>query len=189
MTRIGLACLVLAVAAYARPDVSWLVRSDARAGRVFLQPSLSARPYPGEVAIQSEQTQPAGFGVYALEFGGAAVGTGVSAACAYAAASHVSWGEQDAMQLLTSFVAGSVTYAVTSMLLSAVGTHLVGKLMGHRRSFAHALVGGAVGGVLGTVALVDYAASSNLHADDAMLPVGLVLPPLAAVIAYNVWRR
>jgi hypothetical protein len=181
MTRIGLACLVLAVAAYARPDVSWLVRSDARAGRVFLQPSLSARPYPGEVARQSEQVQPPGFGVYALEFGGAIVGTCIAAVAGIAVDGAVGgpeWNEAKPVVL------GLATYAVSSALLSSAATHLVGHLTNHRRPYSQALIGGAVGGLAGGCALLRGFASG----DDALVlvPVGLVLPPLGAVIGYNV---
>jgi len=85
-------------------------------------------------------------------------------------------------------VPGAVAYCVTSAVLTAGGTHLVGRLFGHGNTFNRALAGGAIGGLLGGAAFVDYFVTrKNPHT--VMLPIGLVLPPLCTVIVYNVWRN
>ncbi len=121
-------------------------------------------------------------GVYGLEFTGAAVGTLIAAACGLATIEGVfqaGWNGPGS-------VPGATAYCLTSALLSATGTHLMGRLVGHGNSFKRALAGGAVGGLLGGAAFVDYFVTRrNPHS--AMMPIGLVLPPLCAVVAYNVW--
>ncbi|MBN2465463.1 hypothetical protein JXD38_07555, partial [candidate division WOR-3 bacterium] len=82
-------------------------------------------------------------------------------------------------------VPGAAAYCLTSAVLSAGGTHLVGGLFGSGGTFRRALAGGAVGGLLGGAAFVDYFVTrKNPHT--IMLPIGLLLPPLCTVLAYNI---
>jgi hypothetical protein len=119
---------------------------------------------------------------YGLEFGGAAVGTCIAAAGAFA--SYRAFGGND--QLFKGLLIAYPTYAFTSGVLSAAGTHLVGRSFGHGRSLSYALAGGVLGGLAGGALLVvcflDY------EHKRALWPLGLFLPPFGAVAAYN-WRN
>ncbi|GEM_PF-3006320 len=122
-------------------------------------------------------------GVYGLEFTVAAVGTLIAEAGGLATIEGVyqaGWNGPGS-------VPGATAYCVTSALLTATGTHLMGKLVRRGNSFSRALAGGAVGGLLGGAAFIDYFVTrKNPHS--AMMPIAFVLPPLCAVVAYNVWR-
>ena len=122
-------------------------------------------------------------GAYTLEFAAAGVGALFAEACGLTTIEGVyqaGWNGPGS-------VPGAAAYCLTSALLSAGGTHLVGKLFGCGNTFNRALAGGAIGGLLGGAAFVDYFATRrNPHT--AMLPIGLILPPLCTVIVYNVWR-
>jgi hypothetical protein len=181
------------------PD--WLVRHDeagCRTGR-FLLPSghvvgvlglnapllyqaNSGGALPLGPAGAEVQSQPAGLGVCALEFGGAAVGTSISAVVSFETFAFIN---NNNGQLLTCVLAAYPTYVLTSAFLSGGGTHLVGRSLGHGRSLGGALVGGALGGLVGGAALWGW----MNHRGQLLLPIGLVLPPLGAVLAYNVRRR
>jgi hypothetical protein len=120
---------------------------------------------------------------YTLEFAAAGVGTLLAEASGLTAIEGVNqagWNGRGSL-------AGAAAFCLTSAVLSAGGTHLVGRLFGRGTTFNRALAGGAIGGILGGVAFVDYFVSrKNPHT--LMLPIGLVLPPLCTVIAYNVGR-
>jgi hypothetical protein len=122
-------------------------------------------------------------GVYGLEFTGAALGTAFAAAFGLATIEGVYQAGYNGPGAVPS----AAVYFLTSAVLSATGTHLMGRLVGQRNSFNRALVGGAVGGLAGGGAFLDYFATRrNPHL--AMMPIALVLPPLGAVIAHNIWR-
>jgi hypothetical protein len=122
-------------------------------------------------------------GAYTLEFAAAGVGALLAEACGLTTLEGVyqaGWNGPGS-------VPGAAAYCLTSTVLSAGGTHLVGKLFGRSNTFNRALAGGAVGGLLGGAAFADYFVTRrNPHT--VMLPVGLLLPPLCTVIIYNVWR-
>jgi hypothetical protein len=120
--------------------------------------------------------------VYALEFGGAAIGTCVAAAASYAvsSAAHADWTEPGRQATL-----GLAAYAVSSALLSSSATHFIGVSCHRRRTYTHALIGGTTGGVLGAVLLRQAFWRSQL----GLVPIGLALAPLGSVAAYNIWRR
>jgi hypothetical protein len=123
-------------------------------------------------------------GVYTIEFAVSAVGALIAEAGGLAAiegAYQAGWNGPGS-------VPGATAYCLTSALLTATGTHYMGKLVGRGNSFNRALAGGAVGGLLGGAAFVDYFVTRrNPHT--AMMNVALVLPPLCAVAAYNLWRN
>jgi len=174
-------------------DLGWLVRDD----KSFYRPERAPVRTYGHSLMQETQvdlgrTQNNGpstakvsgwkqAGIYGLEFAGAAVGTSIAAAGAYAMLSAAMY-NRDLMYL---GLASYPTYAVSGALFSAGGTHIIGKMVGHGRPFSHALVGGAIGGISGAVLLMIY--TSGPEGRGALVPVGLVLPPLCAVVAYNVW--
>ncbi len=120
---------------------------------------------------------------YTLEFAAAGAGALLAEACGIAALEGVyqaGWNGPGS-------VPGAVAFCLTSTVLSAGGTHLVGRLFGCGNTFNRALAGGAIGGLLGGAAFVDYFVTrKNPHT--VMLPIGLVLPPLCTVIVYNLWR-
>jgi hypothetical protein len=122
-------------------------------------------------------------GAYTLEFAAAGVGALLAEACGLTTLEGVyqaGWNGPGS-------VPGAAAYCLASAVLSAGGTHLVGKLFGRANTFNRALAGGAVGGLLGGAAFADYFVTRrNPHT--VMLPVGLLLPPLCTVIIYNVWR-
>jgi hypothetical protein len=121
-------------------------------------------------------------GIYGLEFGGAAVGTLVAARAAIAVGGAVPVGMYAAVP----------AYAISSALLSATGTHLVGKSLGQRGTFGHALAGGALGGISGAALVIlsmTAPYSTSIRHDSRVLQVSvLALPALSAVVVYNVWR-
>jgi hypothetical protein len=123
-------------------------------------------------------------GVYSLEFTVATVGTLI----AYAGGLATIEGVYQAGYNGPGSVPGAAAYFLSSALLSATGTHLTGKLFGRGNSYNRALAGGAIGGLAGGAAFIDYFATRKSR-HDAMIPIGLVLPPLGAVIVYNVWRN
>jgi len=172
-------------------DLGWLVRDD----KAFYRPERApARTY-GHSLMQETQvdlgrTQHNGpstakvsgwkqAGIYGLEFAGAAVGTSIAAVAGVAVVSGASLDPGSYYQ----FLGAATTYAVTSALLSSGAVHLVGKLTHQRRSFTHALAGGAVGGLVGAAALYWGVGSSP----QVLWPTGLLLPPVCTVVAYNVW--
>ena len=123
-------------------------------------------------------------GAYTIEFAAAALGTLVAGAAGLATIEGVyqaGWNGPGS-------VPGATAYFLTSAALSATGTHYLGKWLGRGNSFSRALAGGAAGGLLGGAAFADYFVTRrNPHS--AMMPIGLILPPLCAVVAYNVWRN
>jgi hypothetical protein len=121
-------------------------------------------------------------GVCGLEFIGGSTGTAVASIVPIAMIS-VSVGDEDKAAV---GLAAFPMYAVTSALLSAGGTYLVGKLLGQRGSFWHALAGGGVGGLGGSIALFSSFSSSGRA---VLLPVALAAPSVCSVISYNVWRN
>lgn len=171
------------------PD--WLVRHDEashaggapRAGSplVFQANSEGALAFI-PAASKASEPKPAGVGTCALEFGGAVVGTSISAVVSFETFAFI---YNNNGQLLTCVLAAYPTYVLTSAFLSGAGTHLVGRSLGHGRSLGNALVGGALGGLVGGAALWGW----MNHKGQLLLPIGLFLPPLGAVLAYNVRRR
>ena len=123
-------------------------------------------------------------GVYSLEFAAAGVGALIAEACGLTAIEGAYQAGWNGPGLLP----GAAAYCLASAVLSAGGTHLVGKLCGRGNEFKRALAGGAVGGLLGGAAFANYFVTRK-NPPSAMIPIGLVLPPLCTVIVYNVWRN
>lgn len=122
-------------------------------------------------------------GVYGIEFTGAALGTAFAAAFGLATIEGVYQAGYNGPGAVPS----SAVYFLTSALLSATGTHLMGKLVGRPNTFNRALVGGAAGGLAGGAAFMDFFATRR-DPHNAMMPIAFVLPPLGAVLSYNLWR-
>ena len=143
-----------------------------------------AMSYSGATSVAPGMSAWKRAGVYALEFTAAAVGTLIAEAGGLATIEGVyqaGWNGPGS-------VPGATAYCLTSAVLSATGTHLMGKLVRRGNAFNRALAGGAVGGLLGGAAFIDYFVTrKNPHS--AMMPIALVLPPLCAVVVYNVWRN
>jgi hypothetical protein len=123
-------------------------------------------------------------GIYGLEFIGGSVGTAVAAVLPALMIAKSMEGEGPKAAALG--LAAFPTCAVSSAFASAAGTYFVGKLFGQRGSFWHALAGGAIGGLGGSIALFSSLSSSGRG---ALLPVALVVPSICPVIIYNVWRN
>ena len=121
-------------------------------------------------------------GVYTLELTGATVGTTLAAALGVATIEAV---YQAGYNGPNSVPAAGV-YCLTSAVLSAAGTYCLGRLVTRRGTFKRALSGGAVGGLAGGLAFVDYF-TTRRHPHKIMMPLGLALPALGAVVAYNGW--
>jgi hypothetical protein len=120
-------------------------------------------------------------GVCGLEFVGGSTGTALAAIVPAIMLTEAMKTDFDKWQL---GVAAFPTYVVSSILLSATGTHLTGRILHQKGTFRHALVGGLIGALCGGVAA--YCSLSPGRA--ALLPVGLLAPSVCSVFAYNVWR-
>jgi len=196
------------------PD--WLVRYDeasCRTGRFMLLPdhvvgvsgfsvpllyqtnSGGAQPF-GPAASETPESKPAGVGTCALEFGGAVVGTTTAVAGAVGIYSVLAGPDpsNEMLPLVGEGLALSTTL-LTSPLLAATGVHFGGKLVGQKGSFWHTLVGGLVGGTVGTAGAYGYIQSwSSSHSytgtAQSVVEFGCVVIPtaLGAVLAYNVWK-
>lgn len=158
---------------------STLRRLDRGSGR----PTRDAMSYSRATSVAPGMPVWKQAGVYTLEFAAATAGALVAEAAGLTAIEGVyqaGWNGPGS-------IAGAAAFCLTSTVLSAGGTHLVGKLAGRGNTFKRALAGGAVGGLLGGAAFVDYFVTRR-KPHSIMLPIGLVLPPLCAVLAYNIGR-
>jgi len=156
-----------------------LLRLDRGAGRH----TGEAMSYSGATSVAPGMPGWKQAGVYTLEFAAATAGALVAEAAGLTAIEGVyqaGWNGPGS-------IPGAAAFCLTSTVLSAGGTHLVGKLVGRGNTFKRALAGGAVGGLLGGAAFVDYFVTRR-KPHSAMMPIGLVLPPLCAVLAYNIGR-
>ena len=150
---------------------------------LLLQANLGESLTSGQAAPELSGRR--GTEVHALEFGGAALGTAVAAIGPLymidKAYSSEDWAGLGVLAI--------PTYAVSSTLLSTTGTHLVGKAFRQGGSFGHAFAGGALGGLIGSAALYCYQLSPSLGTRFVLVPLSVILPPLCAVVVYNVWRN
>ena len=118
-------------------------------------------------------------GIYGLEFTGAAVAT---SAAAFAAGGMILASSEYNPAI---GYAGIPVFAVSSMFLSGCATHIMGVGLGQRRSLGHAIAGGALGGVSGSLML---ASAHSSPGRDALKVAAIALPPLCAVAMYNIWK-
>ena len=180
--------------------VDWLVRDEVRncrTGHMLMRPgdmlSLPMAFQANSGYAPEENTAPSALkriGIYSGEFGLAAVGTAIAAAGAVCVGGVVGNQFPDEYRSLVGGVVCDFTYLLTSPFLSGAGTHLGGKLFGERGKFSHALVGGAIGDVLGIVAVYGIWSYTQRHGYVRPTPllIWLALPPVGSVVAYNIWR-
>ena len=141
------------------------------------------RTEPGRSTSASKHNAWKQAGIYGIEFAGAAAASSAGVAGALWAAAALS-NKSDVFYVPAVAVAygGSV---ISSVVLSALGTHIMGGLLGQRGAFSHALAGGAIGGVAGGVVLLASTTSKSWP----LFSVGLALPAAGAVTSYNIWRN
>ena len=167
----------------------WLVRPGPSGEHVALLPlgthaSLSVLFARNEVASNRALCRPSAWkqaGIYGLEFVGGTTGTALATVIPFVM-TNTAFEQSDKRYALAAFS----TYAVSSAFASAAGTYFIGKMFGQHGSYWHALAGGAVGGLCGSMSLFSAAFSGGR---EALLPVGLLLPQTCSVIIYNAWRR
>jgi hypothetical protein len=143
----------------------------------------SAMSYSGATSVAGGMPGWKLAGAYTLEFTASAVGTLIAEAGGLTTVEGVyqaGWNGPGS-------VPGAAAFCLTSAVLSAGGTHLMGKLVGCGSTFRRALAGGAVGGLLGGAAFLNYFVTRR-NPPSAMIPIGLILPPLCTVLAYNIGR-
>lgn len=166
-----------------RPDLGWLVGHSAKLSGAMLESgALSEVGSPARGVNTPSTSVWRQSGICGLEFLGASVGTAAATIPAGAMLSAAMNDEGKVGLGLASFP----TYAISSAVLSAGGTYLMGRLFGERVPFTHALLGGAVGAASGAATLF-YVLSSGGR--EALAPLVVALPPLCATAVYNIWKR
>ncbi len=127
-------------------------------------------------------------GTYGLEFAGSTVASAAGSVGAYVAGAALS--RNGDVWYLPGVAVAYGGSALAGVFLSALGTHLVGRLFDRGSSYSHALAGGAIGGVAGSCALLAFGYSGQTGSPCwPLVPVGLALPAAGSVISYNVWRN
>ena len=141
---------------------------------------------PGHTTSTGEQSSRNSAAICGLEFAGALVASSAGIAGAFLAASAI-YNKGDAYVPAAAVLYGGSV--LSSVFLSALGTHFMGGLLGRRGKFSHALVGGAVGGIAGDIVLLQFL-NSGQHGEPSwpLLPIGLALPAAGSAIGYNLWR-
>ena len=181
-------------------DLGWLVKPEKggsgypESGFIYQWSVTPVLCHSGWEPDKEENTTPSGWnrlGIYGAEFGLAAVGSGLCAALAYGF--YSSWKDYAEFNGpgFVGFVGGALIYSITSPFLSAAGTHFAGKLLGQKGKFSHALLGAAVGDVLGLGAAIGYEFATlrkgDLETTDKVaLGIWAVFPPIGSVVGYNV---